>query len=123
MEKAHQDVMELFYQVFDKGFMEDSEGREVDFKNTVILMTSNAASDKLMKLCADPEATPTPDGLASALMPDLRKIFKPALLGRLIVVPYYPIDDASMKRIIELKLKSIRSRLEENHRASLSYSD
>jgi len=123
MVKAHQDVMELFYQVFDKGFMEDSEGREVDFKNTVILMTSNAASDKLMKMCADPETMPSSDALAAALMPDLRKIFKPALLGRLIAVPYYPIDDASMRRIIELKLKSIRQRLEDNHRATLTYSD
>ena len=123
MEKAHQDVMELFYQVFDKGFMEDAEGREIDFKNTVILMTSNAASDKLMKMCADPETMPLPEALAEALMPDLRKIFKPALLGRLIVVPYYPIDDASMRKIIELKLGQIRGRLDENHRVPLTYPD
>ncbi len=123
MEKAHQDVMELFYQVFDKGFMEDSEGREVDFKNTVILMTSNAASDKLMKMCADPETMPPPEALAAALLPDLRKIFKPALMGRLIAVPYYPIDDASMRKIIGLKLGSIRERFEENHRAAFTYSD
>ena len=123
MEKAHQDVMELFYQVFDKGFMEDAEGREIDFKNTVILMTSNAASDKLMKMCADPETMPLPEALAEALMPDLRKIFKPALLGRLIVVPYYPINDASMRRIIELKLGQIRGRLDENHRVPLTYPD
>jgi type VI secretion system protein VasG len=122
MEKAHTDVMELFYQVFDKGFMEDAEGREVDFKNAVILMTSNAGSDTLMKMCADPETLPEPEALAKALAPELRKIFKPALLGRLIVVPYYPIDDKSMRRIIELKLDQIRRRLAENQRAPFTYS-
>ncbi len=123
MEKAHTDVMELFYQVFDKGFMEDAEGREVDFKNTVILMTSNAASDLLMKLCADPETRPEPEALAEALGPELRRIFKPALLGRLIVIPYYPIEESSMRKIIELKLKHIQKRLEENHRVKFTYSD
>jgi type VI secretion system protein VasG len=123
MEKAHTDVMELFYQVFDKGFMEDAEGREVDFKNTVILMTSNTGSDLLMKMCADPDTRPEPGALAEALAPSLRKVFKPALLGRLIVIPYYPIDDSSMRRIIELKLDHIRRRLEENHRAPFTYSD
>jgi len=121
MEKAHQDVMELFYQVFDKGMMEDGEGREIDFKNTVILMTSNAASDTLMKLCADPETMPGPEALTGVLAPELRKIFKPALLGRLIVVPYYPIGDAAMRKIIELKLAKIRRRLEDNHRVPFTY--
>jgi type VI secretion system protein VasG len=123
MEKAHTDVMELFYQVFDKGFMEDAEGRDVDFKNTVILMTSNTGSDLIMKLCADPDTRPEPAALAEALNPELRKIFKPALLGRLIVVPYYPIDDQSLRRIIKLKLGQIGERLEENHRVPLTYSD
>ncbi|HLG98920.1 MAG TPA: type VI secretion system ATPase TssH [Bryobacteraceae bacterium] len=123
MEKAHTDVMELFYQVFDKGFMEDAEGREVDFKNTVILMTSNAGSDLLMELCGDSESRPEPEKLANALGPQLRRIFKPALLGRLLVIPYYPIDDSSMRKIIELKLKHIRRRLEENHRMQFTYSD
>ncbi len=123
MEKAHTDVMELFYQVFDKGFMEDAEGREVDFKNTVILMTSNAASDLLMKLCADPETRPEPAALAEALGPELRKIFKPALLGRLIVVPYYPIDDASLRQIIRLKLGQIGQRMQESHHVPFTYSD
>ena len=122
MEKAHTDVMELFYQVFDKGFMEDAEGREIDFKNTVILMTSNTGSDMLMKMCADPETRPEPGALAEALTPELRKIFKPALLGRLIVIPYYPIDDRSMRKIIELKLDHIRRRLAENHRVPFTYS-
>jgi len=123
MEKAHLDVMELFYQAFDKGFMEDAEGREVDFKNTVILMTSNAAADRLMKMCADPETLPAPEALTEALMPDLRKTFKPALLGRLLVIPYYPISDISIRKIIQLKLAQIGRRLQENHRASFTYSD
>lgn len=126
MEKAHIDVMELFYQVFDKGFMEDAEGREVDFKNTVILMTSNAASDHLMALCADPtdaEVRPDPEELAQALMPELRRIFKPALLGRLVVVPYFPIDDDSLRRIIRLKLDKVGKRLRETHGVPFAYSD
>jgi type VI secretion system protein VasG len=123
MEKAHTDVMELFYQVFDKGFMEDAEGREVDFKNTVILMTSNTGSDLIMKLCADPDTRPEPASLVEALNPELRKAFKPALLGRLIVVPYYPIDDTSLRRIIKLKLEQIGQRLQENHRVPFTYSE
>jgi type VI secretion system protein VasG len=123
MEKAHTDVMELFYQVFDKGFMEDAEGREVDFKNTVILLTSNAASDLLMKLCADPDTRPEPAALAEALSPELRKIFKPAFLGRLIVVPYYPIDDASLRKIIRLKLEQVGKRMQETHHVPFTYSD
>jgi type VI secretion system protein VasG len=123
MEKAHSDVMELFYQVFDKGMMEDGEGREVDFKNTVILMTSNAASDMMMKLCADPETRPEAEALAQAIAPELRKIFKPALLGRLIVVPYYPIGDSALRKIIELKLDKIRQRLWESHHVPFTYSE
>jgi type VI secretion system protein VasG len=123
MEKAHTDVMELFYQVFDKGFMEDAEGREIDFKNTVILMTSNTGSDLMMKLCADPDTRPEPQALAEALSPELRKIFKPALLGRLIVVPYYPIDDASLRKIIHLKLGQIGQRLQASHHVPFTYSD
>jgi type VI secretion system protein VasG len=123
MEKAHQDVMELFYQAFDKGFMEDAEGREIDFKNTVILMTSNAGTDTIMKLCADPETRPEPQGLVEALRPDLLKTFKPAFLGRAIVVPYYPIADDVMRRIIKLQLGRIGSRLQENHRARFSYDE
>src|SRR5207253_8683472 len=92
VEKAHPDVMELFYQVFDKGQLEDGEGREIDFKNTVILLTSNVATDTMMKLCADPDTRPEPDGLVEAIRPELVKVFKPALLGRMVVVPYYPIS-------------------------------
>jgi type VI secretion system protein VasG len=115
--------MELFYQVFDKGMMEDGEGREIDFKNTVIIMTSNAASDTMMKLCADPETMPEPDALAQAIAPELRKIFKPALLGRLIVAPYYPIGDSALRKIIELKLDKIRQRLWESHHVPFAYSE
>jgi type VI secretion system protein VasG len=121
MEKAHQDVMELFYQVFDKGVLEDAEGREIDFKNTVILMTSNVGTDTIMKLCADPETRPEPEALVEVLRPDLLQVFKPAFLGRTIVVPYYPIADDVMRRIIELQLGRICARLQENHRALFSY--
>src|SRR6195256_3264916 len=98
VEKAHPDVMELFYQVFDKGMLEDGEGREIDFKNTVILLTSNACTDTFMKLCADPETMPGPDGIAKALKPELNKIFKPAFLGRLVIIPYFPIRDEALKK-------------------------
>ncbi len=123
VEKAHPDVMELFYQVFDKGMLEDGEGREIDFKNTVILLTSNAATDTMMKLCADPETLPTPEGLVAAIRPELIKVFKPALLGRMVVVPYYPISDGVMKQIIRLQLGRIGNRLAENHGAKFSYDE
>ncbi len=123
MEKAHSGVQDIFYQVFDKGTLRDGEGRDIDFKNTVILMTSNAGSDTIMKLCADPETRPDPDVLAEALRPDLLKWFKPAFLGRVIVVPYYPITDQVMRQIIELQLGRIRTRLHENHRAEFAYDE
>src|ERR1019366_5007560 len=99
VEKAHPDVLELFYQVFDKGRMEDGEGREIDFRNTIILLTSNAATDTLMKLTADPETMPSPAGLVKALKPELNKIFKPAFLGRLVIVPFFPVRDETLKLI------------------------
>jgi len=123
VEKAHPDVMELFYQVFDKGMLEDGEGREIDFKNTVILLTSNAATDTLMKLCADPETIPGPDALVEAIRPELIKIFKPALLGRMVVVPYYPISDKVMREIIKLQLGRVTRRLAENHGAEFTYDE
>jgi type VI secretion system protein VasG len=123
VEKAHPDVMELFYQVFDKGVLEDGEGREIDFKNTLILLTSNVGTDTIMKLSADPETRPGPEGLIEALRPELLKVFKPALLGRMVVVPYYPITDQIMRGIIKLQLARIERRLAENHGASLSYDD
>jgi type VI secretion system protein VasG len=123
VEKAHPDVMELFYQVFDKGMLEDGEGREIDFKNTVILLTSNAATDTLMKMCADPETIPGPDALVEAIRPELIKIFKPALLGRMVVVPYYPISDKVMREIIKLQLGRVTRRLAENHGAEFTYDE
>lgn len=123
VEKAHPDVMELFYQVFDKGMLEDGEGREIDFKNTVILLTSNTATDTIMKLCADPDTKPEPETLVESIRPELIKVFKPALLGRMVVVPYYPISDDVMREIIRLQLGRIGERLRENHGASFTYDD
>jgi len=121
VEKAHPDVLELFFQVFDKGMMEDGEGREINFKNTIIILTSNAGTDTLMKLTADPETMPSSEGLVKALKPELDKVFKPAFLGRLVIIPYFPIRDEAMKSIIHLKLGKIQRRLYENHRVTLVY--
>jgi type VI secretion system protein VasG len=123
VEKAHPDVMELFYQVFDKGTLEDGEGRDIDFKNTVILLTSNVATDTIMKLCADPDTKPEPVGLVEAIRPELVKAFKPALLGRMTVVPFYPISDDILRLIIRLQLKKIGERIRENHGASFTYDE
>ena len=121
VEKAHQDVLELFYQVFDKGMMEDGEGREIDFKNNILILTTNAATDTFMKLCADPETMPSPEALVKALKPELNKIFKPAFLGRMVIIPYYPIRDENLKKIVVLKLAKIKRRLMENHKIELTY--
>jgi type VI secretion system protein VasG len=123
VEKAHPDVLELFFQVFDKGRMEDGEGREIDFRNTIILLTSNAATDTFMKLCADPETMPDSQGILQALKPELNKIFKPAFLGRLMIVPYFPVRDEALKQIIRLKLGKIQKRLLDTHRVALVYDD
>ncbi len=123
VEKAHPDVMELFFQVFDKGVLEDGEGREIDFKNTIILLTSNVGTDTIMKLCADPDTKPEPDGLIEAIRPELVKHFKPALLGRMVTVPYYPISDDILRLIIKLQLGKIRKRILDNHGAQFSYDD
>jgi type VI secretion system protein VasG len=123
VEKAHPDVMELFYQVFDKGQLEDGEGREIDFKNCVILLTSNVATDTIMKLCADPDTKPEPEGLIEAIRPELVKAFKPALLGRMTVAPYYPISDDILKLIIKLQLSKIAERILVNHKAQFTYDD
>ena len=121
VEKAHPDVLELFYQVFDKGQMEDGEGREIDFKNTIIILTTNAGTDTMAKLCADPETMPGPEGLVKALKPELNKIFKPAFLGRMVMIPYLPIRDENLKQIIRLKLGKIQRRIQENHKIELTY--
>jgi type VI secretion system protein VasG len=121
VEKAHPDVLELFFQVFDKGQMEDGEGRQIDFKNTIIILTSNAGTDTLAKICADPETMPGPDGLVKVLKPELNKIFKPAFLGRLVIIPYFPIRDEALKQIIVLKLGKIQRRLMETHKLAMTY--
>ncbi len=121
--KAHPDVMELFFQVFDKGVLEDGEGREIDFKNCIILLTSNVGTDTIMKLCADPDTKPEPVGLVDAVKPELNQAFKPALLGRMVTVPYYPISDEILRLIIKLQLGKIRDRIRDNHGAQFSYDD
>jgi type VI secretion system protein VasG len=123
VEKAHPDVLELFFQVFDKGNMEDGEGRSIDFKNNIIILTTNACTDQMMKLVADPETAPSPRALIDAIKPDLNKIFKPAFLGRMVLIPYYPVRDEALKQIIRLKLGKIQRRLKENHKIKLSYDD
>jgi type VI secretion system protein VasG len=123
VEKAHPDVLEIFFQVFDKGNMEDGEGRSIDFKNNIIILTTNACTDQMMKLLADPETAPSPRALIDALKPDLNKIFKPAFLGRMVLIPYYPVRDEALKQIIRLKLGKIQRRILENHKVKLSYDD
>jgi type VI secretion system protein VasG len=123
VEKAHPDVMELFFQVFDKGVLEDGEGREIDFKNCVILLTSNVGTDIIMSLCADPDTKPSPEGLVEAVKPELVKAFKPALLGRMVTVPFYPISDDILRLIIRLQLSKIEQRIGENHRAQFTYDE
>ena len=123
VEKAHPDVLELFFQVFDKGNMEDGEGRSIDFKNTIIILTSNAGTDTLMKLTADPETMPSDQGLVKALKPELDKIFKPAFLGRLVIIPYFPIRDEALKKIVKLKLGKIQRRLMETHKIALTHDE
>jgi type VI secretion system protein VasG len=123
MEKAHPGVQDIFYQVFDKGTMKDGEGRDINFKNTIIIMTSNVGTDTITKLCADPETMPNEEGLLESIHPDLLEYFKPAFLGRLVVVPYFPLQDDVMKKIIKLKLSKIGRRVKENYNAEFSYSD
>jgi type VI secretion system protein VasG len=123
VEKAHPDVLELFFQVFDKGLMEDGEGRQIDFKNSIIILTSNAGTETLMKYCADPETMPRADALVTALKPELNKIFKPAFLGRTVIIPYFPIRDEALKMIIGLKLRKIERRLADSHGIDFSWDD
>jgi type VI secretion system protein VasG len=123
VEKAHPDVLELFFQVFDKGVMEDGEGRQIDFRNTVIILTTNAGTDTIMSLTADPETTPNHDGLVKALKPELDKTFKPAFLGRMVIIPYFPVRDENLKRIIRLKLNKIGRRMGEVHKLVMDYDE
>ncbi|MBQ0946261.1 type VI secretion system ATPase TssH [Ideonella sp. 4Y16] len=123
VEKAHSDVHELFFQVFDKGRMEDGEGRMIDFKNTIILLTSNVGSELIMNMCKDPELLPDPDSLAEALQEPLMKVFPPALLGRIVTIPYYPLSNEMLAKIIRLQLGRIKKRVEENHRIPFEFDD
>ncbi|MEO6784709.1 MAG: type VI secretion system ATPase TssH [Chthoniobacteraceae bacterium] len=122
VEKAHPDVHEIFFQVFDKGWMEDAEGRVIDFKNTVILLTSNAAQDVIINMCKDPDLMPNAEGLEKAMRLPLTKVFPDALLNRLLVLPYYPISKEVLKLIIKLNLRKVERRLMENHKVPLTYS-
>ena len=123
VEKAHPDVHELFFQVFDKGWMEDGEGRGIDFKNTIILLTSNVGSELIMNMCRDPDLMPEPEGIAKALREPLLKTFPAALLGRLVVVPYYPLSDEMMGNIVRLQLGRIKKRVAQNHGIPFEYGD
>jgi type VI secretion system protein VasG len=121
IEKAHPDVHEMFFQVFDKGFMNDSEGRHINFKNTIILLTSNVGTDLIMGLSQDEETKPNAEGLATALRPELLKVFPPALLGRLLVIPYYPLNPQMLGGIVRIQLDRIRKRIADNHCIEFDY--
>jgi type VI secretion system protein VasG len=123
VEKAHPDVHEMFFQVFDKGYMDDSEGRYIDFKNTLILLTSNVGTDLITTLSEDEEMKPDADSLAQTLRPELLKVFPPALLGRLLVLPYYPLSPDMLKGIVRIQMHRIVKRVAENHGIDFSYGD
>jgi len=123
VEKAHPDVHEIFFQVFDKGWMEDGEGRYIDFKNTIILLTSNVGTELIMTMCKDPELMPAPEGIAKALHAPLLKVFPAALIGRLVVIPYYPLSDAMLSSIVRLQLGRIAKRVEQHHGIPFQYDD
>jgi type VI secretion system protein VasG len=123
IEKAHSDVHELFFQVFDKGWMEDSEGRYIDFTNTIILLTSNVGTERIVQLCKDPELMPDADGVTKALREPLLQKFPAALLGRLVVIPYYPLTDEMISNIVRLQLARIATRVVEHHRIPFEYDE
>ena len=123
MEKAHPDVHEMFFQVFDKGYMDDAEGRHIDFKNTLILLTSNVGTDLITALSQDEEMKPDLDSLGTNLRPELLKVFPPALLGRLVVLPYYPLSPDMLRGIVRLQMDRIVRRIAENHDVTLAYGD
>jgi type VI secretion system protein VasG len=123
VEKAHPDVLELFYQVFDKGQLEDGEGRLIDFKNTIILLTSNVATDTITRLSADPDTRPGPEAMLEAIRPELVEAFKPAFVGRTTVLPYYPLADDVLKSIVSLQLQKVVNRFAETHKAVLVFDE
>ncbi|MFT7195269.1 MAG: type VI secretion system protein VasG, partial [Rheinheimera aquimaris] len=121
MEKAHPGVQDIFYQVFDKGTIKDGEGRDIDFKNTIIIMTSNVGTDTTMRLFEDPDTAPSVEGLAKALKDDLLTVFKPAFLGRLNLIPYLPLDNDKLALITTLQLARINKRLRQHYKADFNY--
>jgi type VI secretion system protein VasG len=121
VEKAHPDVHEIFFQVFDKGFMDDGNGRRIDFKNTLIILTTNVGTSIIMGLSADPKYRADSEALAQALRPELLKVFPPALLGRIVSIPYYPLSDKMLDGIARLQLDRIGRRIRENHAAAFLY--
>jgi len=123
VEKAHSDVHEIFFQVFDKGVMEDGEGRLIDFKNTLILLTSNVGSELIINMCKDPELLPDPEGIAKALREPLLKTFPAALLGRMVTIPYYPLSDEMIGNIARLQLGRVTRRIAENHKVPFTFDD
>ncbi|MGC1273860.1 MAG: type VI secretion system ATPase TssH, partial [Planctomycetaceae bacterium] len=123
VEKAHPDVHEIFFQVFDKGRMDDGEGRMIDFKNTLILLTTNVGSDLIMGMCSDPELMPEPEAIAKALREPLLKVFPAALLGRIVTIPYYPLSDDMIANIVRLQLGRITKRVQRNHGIPFTYDD
>jgi type VI secretion system protein VasG len=123
VEKAHPDVHEIFFQVFDKGWMEDGEGRLIDFKNTLILLTSNVGTELIDNLCKDPELMPEPDAITASLRDPLQKVFPAALLGRLVVIPYYPLSDEVLAKVVRLQLGRIEARIMENHNILLTLNE
>ncbi|PZN98496.1 MAG: type VI secretion system ATPase TssH [Hyphomicrobiales bacterium] len=123
VEKAHPDVHELFFQVFDKGVMEDGTGRRIDFKNTLIILTSNVGTDEIMRMAADPAERADPEAMAVALRPALLKVFPPALIGRLVTIPYYPLSPDMLGGIVRLQLGRIGKRIRDNHGAAFVYDD
>jgi len=123
VEKAHPDVLELFFQVFDKGVLDDGEGREINFRNTVIILTSNTGTERIMQTCLNAAELPTPQAIVEGLRDELNQVFKPAFLGRLSIVPFYPVQDQILERIVALKLARIAKRFARNHQAELSYDE
>ena len=123
VEKAHPDVHEIFFQVFDKGVMEDGEGRSIDFKNCLILLTTNAGTEMIASLCKDPELMPDHEGMAKALREPLLKIFPPALLGRLVTIPYYPLSPEMLGKIVKLQINRIKKRVEARYKIPFEYDE
>jgi type VI secretion system protein VasG len=123
VEKAHESVQEIFYQVFDKGVLQNDDGEDVNFKNTIILLTSNVGTERIVQLCKDPELMPDAEGVTKALREPLLQKFPAALLGRLVVIPYYPLSDAMISDIVRLQLGRIADRVVEHHRIPFEYDE